>query len=442
MPCAIICHEPFWGHLARHQGADLGLRCRLIRALEGLNFYKVVMSEPKKDTESRVTSSIKGLASRKSVGTGGAKATSKAISKGAATETPMVAAKMTSKIAIQELGLDAGQVRTKNTSGKPNSMPAHNSQPVSKPRSGGPRTETGKQISSMNATRHGLTSTRALPDEIEMVEAFTQELIDYYKPESPLEVMQIQRIAFCRAKLAKLADIEIAGRELARRQIDRHPERIMEQLVGYPQRAKFIALQLIKGEPYLQRLHLSEDKLREIGIEIQNVLGTIESRDMFERAFPKLCAFLMSVKLTDNEPEDMQPDSKLTLLVERIEKVFKEEPDDEEKITEVDRMLRAINADEKIDSQILAAGARTPWQGEYVMTIRKCLNELHNVWQMYRYAQQVIESYHDYKNWNVRALDLTAQDSDRLMKYQSMLDKRLSTAVGELLELQRRRTTL
>lgn len=79
---------------------------------------------------------------------------------------------------------------------------------VKKPKSTGPKSAAGKAKSSMNALSHGLTSTRVMPDEVQMVEEFAKELTDFYKPESPLEVLQIQRIAFCRAKLARLIDIE------------------------------------------------------------------------------------------------------------------------------------------------------------------------------------------------------------------------------------------
>lgn len=87
-----------------------------------------------------------------------------------------------------------------------------------------------------------------MPDEIRMVDEFTQELTLYYKPESPLEVLQIQRIAFCKAKLAKLIDIEVAGREIERRQIDLSPELVMQKLTQYPENLKNLTLASIKGE--------------------------------------------------------------------------------------------------------------------------------------------------------------------------------------------------
>ena len=41
------------------------------------------------------------------------------------------------------------------------------------------------------------------------------------------------------------------------------------------------------------------------------------------------------------------------------------------------------------------------------------------------------------KSWMLRSVDLSAQESERMMRYQVMLEKRLSTAIGELLMLQK-----
>jgi len=118
-----------------------------------------------------------------------------------------------------------------------------------KAKSTGPKSAAGKAKSSQNAVSHGLTSNRVMPDEIRMVEEFTQELIHYYKPESPLEVLQIQRIAFCRAKLAKLIDMEVAGREIARRQIDLQPELVVQKLTQYSENSEALLLCRSRANP-------------------------------------------------------------------------------------------------------------------------------------------------------------------------------------------------
>ncbi len=39
------------------------------------------------------------------------------------------------------------------------------------------------------------------------------------------------------------------------------------------------------------------------------------------------------------------------------------------------------------------------------------------------------------RSWMLRSVDLNAQESERMMRYQAMLEKRLSTAMTELLAL-------
>lgn len=99
----------------------------------------------------------------------------------------------------------------------------------------------------MNAVNHGLTSARVLPDEVQMVDDFIKELADYYAPESPLEVLQIQRIAFCRAKLAKLIDIELAGRQLSRKAIEQQPDAVMARLKQFPDNVRRLAIEIVAG---------------------------------------------------------------------------------------------------------------------------------------------------------------------------------------------------
>lgn len=71
--------------------------------------------------------------------------------------------------------------------------------------SGGPRTAKGKQASSQNALVHGATTNKVTSaGQQSLVDQYVHELTVYYKPESPLEKLQIQRIALCKAKLDHL----------------------------------------------------------------------------------------------------------------------------------------------------------------------------------------------------------------------------------------------
>jgi hypothetical protein len=120
-------------------------------------------------------------------------------------------------------------------------------------RSGGPKTVQGKARSSKNATSHGLTSLApSNPNEKALVDSYTQELTNYYKPESPLEQLQIRRIAMCRAKLAYLYDLEQVKLALVAKELESQPEKILEKIPGATGLAMGMAIEFItSGEIHL-----------------------------------------------------------------------------------------------------------------------------------------------------------------------------------------------
>jgi len=63
------------------------------------------------------------------------------------------------------------------------------------------------------------------------------------------------------------------------------------------------------------------------------------------------------------------------------------------------------------------------------------LQEIKKLNQVISQFPDVIKSYEEMKSWMLRSIDLSADDADRMMKYQTMLERRLSTVIGELLEL-------
>lgn len=96
---------------------------------------------------------------------------------------------------------------------------------------GGPKTETGKSRSSLNATKFGVSTFRAIDDEEkQLVDRFTKDLLEYYQPQSPLEIMQLERIALCRAKLTRLYEVERTRLQLAQHAIDASPKKLLEQM--------------------------------------------------------------------------------------------------------------------------------------------------------------------------------------------------------------------
>lgn len=320
--------------------------------------------------------------------------------------------------------------------------------PAKKSRSTGPKTAQGKAKSSQNAVSHGLTSSRVMPDELEMVESFIQELTAYYKPESPLEVLQIQRIAFCRAKLAKLIDIEVAGREIERRQIDLQPEIVIQRLTQFPAKLRSLALASIKGESVLTQLGLDETNLHAIAHEIRNFAGILDEESDLVTNFPKLCAYLSGVKPVDDQIEDMGPDQALMILAERIrnlainqEPVVQAQSEKGPREAKFDDMMVRIRRSMQIDAMATRKTLRTKMPGVagYHQAVEPDLREITSLASAMERVPTVLQSFQEMKGWMLRAADLHSEETERMMKYQTMLERRLSSAIGELLELRKYR---
>ena len=100
---------------------------------------------------------------------------------------------------------------------------------------------------SKNSTKHGLsTQTPSSSKEREVVSHYVEELTAYYKPHSPLEKLQIERIAICRAKLDRLYEVELVQLELATEKFNKNPDLVLDQIDSAVGVAKGMVKELIQ----------------------------------------------------------------------------------------------------------------------------------------------------------------------------------------------------
>lgn len=57
-----------------------------------------------------------------------------------------------------------------------------------------------------------------------------------------------------------------------------------------------------------------------------------------------------------------------------------------------------------------------------------------------RDVREVLECFESHKSWMLRSVDQSAPEGERMMKYKTMLERRLLSTMGELLELQKYKT--
>ena len=331
-------------------------------------------------------------------------------------------------------------------------------------RSGGPKTVQGKARSSKNATSHGLTSLApSNPNEKALVDSYTQELTNYYKPESPLEQLQIQRIAMCRAKLAYLYDLEQVKLALVAKELESQPEKILEKIPGATGLAMGMAIEFItSGEIHLP-CRLDPPLLEAICDEIKQMSRVIENKHQFARALPKLTKYLNAYpvvglnntnqwmeKLADISKDLKMADEMGERHLGRFEEILrgyqrgreyeallekeaaKPEMDELERYQEERRIARGqkpkiVESPPKVDPDAIAD----------IDVIKEYLEEFLDLYESYHKTQEIVDQYQAIKDLMLRALSLPVAESDLLMRYQTTLERRLSQAIGELLALQR-----
>jgi hypothetical protein len=305
-------------------------------------------------------------------------------------------------------------------------------------KSTGPKTVAGKTKSSRNAIQHGLSSTQVMPDEQLSVESFVKELISYYKPESPLELLQIQRIAFCRAKLSKLIDIEIAGRQLAQKKIENDPNQVLGLLKQYPDNLLSLGLKMIQDEKFLSKVHFDFSSLKTIAKEIDDFSGLLTDEDDLPKNFPKLCKHLKTIIFSENQTDSISLDTKLMLLANTVS-IFLESLTTQTDGGEFEAVLRQVDRAKRADEMATRPQLRKLQEqgAAYHNAVLRDFEEILKLWRLVDQLDDVINSYLELKDWLIRSADLNNNEADRMMRYQTNLERRLSSAIGELLELQK-----
>jgi len=331
-------------------------------------------------------------------------------------------------------------------------------------RSGGPKTAQGKARSSKNATSHGLTSmVPSNSNEKALVDSYTQELTGYYKPESPLEQLQIRRIAMCRAKLAYLYDLEQVKLSLAAKELESQPEKILEKIPGATGLAMGMAKEFItSGEIHLP-CRLDLPLLEAICEEIHQMHGVIENKHQFARALPRLTKYLNSYpvvglnntsqwmeKLAAISKDLKMTDEKGDTYAGKFEEIIKGylRSRKYEDLLEKEARRPGLEELERYQEERRIARGEKPRKIEPtpkvdpdaivdMEAISQQLKQFLNLHKSYQRAQEIAVQYQGIKDLMLRALSLPVEESDLLMRYQTTLERRLSQAIGELLALQR-----
>jgi hypothetical protein len=305
-------------------------------------------------------------------------------------------------------------------------------------RGGGPASQEGKKISSMNSLVHGATSPLPVgPGQRRRAEQYVKELVDFYKPESPLEKLQIERIAVCKVKLDGLYELEELKLQIAAEDLSRDPGQIMERVHSGDELVNSFVQQLANGEPLKLLYGLTPDSLSQIVAEL-SAFGRLLNDD--DKVFQTLPAFGRLLDSVIKECNVVGSAAAVRLKNDLDDLLLRDRPDKEWANTMIlvewaFSVERAVKNDEPIPEHPFTKLKSDGSNEEALNSINDSLKSLFKLNEHVKNATVLSREFARVRELMIRALTLSSEESDRLMRYQTTWERRLSSAVGELLAL-------
>ena len=152
----------------------------------------------------------------------------------------------------------------------------------------GPKSQAGKDISSLNAFKHGLSSRHWLDEkQAAYYETILISLTREYQPQTPTEILMIERVSITMTKAKRLTDIEDAQYQLAK-------ELVAQKLKGHIGQHRDDILRPVQGDAERNReiLKLQQDASLP-SVEVMNLIN--RQQNAFSRQLSKELSELITV---------------------------------------------------------------------------------------------------------------------------------------------------
>jgi hypothetical protein len=311
--------------------------------------------------------------------------------------------------------------------------------PTRSRRTGGPKNEAGKSASSKNSFKHGLTTLGyADGNEAQVAKSFIDELVGYYKPQSPLESLQIQRIAMCKAKLVKLYAVEQAAQDLALLNLQSNPVFVLDGIDGFNYASRRMALSLIRGDKSVLPLGLSEKRLKEVKHEIEGLKSLLCDESTLRLAVKQTSQFLETL-WSESDGGPFSADCYLSWAVKKIKDFSKEQSSTGSRQESFETVLASVHLPEEVRAIPKVSVRKQCGPESFHDSICKDLAHFTQLWADFNAAKELTQRFHQVNELMTKAVTPSPEESDRLMRYQTSIERRLSSAIGELMALQARR---
>ena len=338
---------------------------------------------------------------------------------------------------------------------------------------GGPKTPTGKAIASKNATKHNLRSEKpATALEQQNIVAYANQLVEHYETTDPLEILQLERIALYRKKLATVYQAELAAAQLAHAALENNPQAIVQEMAHLSDVARSRLLEYLDKGQWLVPCGLSIRMLDDITREIACLDVDLQSNADLERYLPALANFLReyhSHRVDSAAVLSMQ----LAAVAKRLEGMIEQGIEFRVKIDDAVDLIRKIGAEEERrekemekekepdEFDLFMAQRQAELQAKMKVKpkpkpvvaesdppiapfpnedeVKKQLNLFTKLQKDMISAIAALPQFESTKALRLQILALPNAGTDILLRYQTTWERRLSAAIGEFLELRKRR---
>jgi hypothetical protein len=317
--------------------------------------------------------------------------------------------------------------------------------PKSKPSQTGPNTAKGKARTSKNAITHGLNAlVYEAPGELELAQTYTRQLKEHYQPDSPLESLQVSRIARTWAKLERSYEQEQAKLALALYEFESTPRNTTSSMKEGGELELSIANSLLEGKSLPLPHLISEEEVEGVAKEAKALKGQVTSDSDFENLMPQLFNLVNNIKLSvlNGLEADATALDRFKIVARDLRKIFSDHgPFGALILIELEKMERARRDESSI------SGSRTQENYDRRRKVDFEPNKIHDefvdnlklfirISDAFDKAKTLVEKLREHKQLMRTSISLSPEDFDRFARYQATLERRLSSQIGELRVMQ------
>ena len=280
----------------------------------------------------------------------------------------------------------------------------------------GPVTTPGKEASSKNALKHGATSPKLINEsEQERYKSLLTSLVKKYPAYNPLIELQLVRIARTTIQLERIQNVIDASFKKSRTRANT-AAKVMESFTQQNSQVEELAGRLFDAKNSLEL-----EKSRSIAFELINPkeIKEIQSMEEFIESFP-----LLNKHFEEREKNEKKSIKDLLINeVANFSDVHKQYCD-------------AISEHDEIEKALSTSSTTTSGIKDQKLSLLKMFTAWHSkLLRDFFIGPEAYFTVQESINIEEEAMLPDAQEMDRLMRYQTSLQRQLSAAIGELLAI-------